>query len=84
MAKLLNCCGEADHLIFCNHEATLLTYSIQYSRQRHKTQDTRSKTQYILIEAKSLCFSFVKTFLFAVALFPGRTILHIIKKYKVS
>ncbi len=23
----LNCCGEADHLLFCNHYAALLTYS---------------------------------------------------------
>ena len=27
MAKRLNCCGEADHMLFCNHYDTLLTYS---------------------------------------------------------
>jgi hypothetical protein len=27
MAKWLNCCGKADHLLFCNQYAALLTYS---------------------------------------------------------
>jgi hypothetical protein len=31
MAKWLNCCGEADHLLFCLNYATLLTYSNTYS-----------------------------------------------------
>ena len=32
MVKLLNCCGEADYLLFCNHYSALLTYSLtQYS-----------------------------------------------------
>ncbi len=30
MAKWLNCCGEGDHLLFCNHYATLLTYSLTH------------------------------------------------------
>ena len=52
MAKLLNCCGEADHLLFCNHYVASLTYSNTYSKTqdthkdtRHKTQDTRHKIQ---------------------------------------
>jgi hypothetical protein len=33
MAKWLNCCGEADHLLFCNHYSALLnsTLNVQYS-----------------------------------------------------
>ena len=35
MVKLLNCCDEADHLLFCNHYSTLLTYTnIQFSNSQ--------------------------------------------------
>ena len=30
MAKLLNCCGEAEQLLFCIHYATLLTSFILF------------------------------------------------------
>ena len=36
MAKLLNCCGEVDHLLFCNHYFThLLKYSLLNTQYQH-------------------------------------------------
>ncbi len=49
MAKWLNCCGEADHLLFCNHYSALLTYTnTQFSNSKYSILYTLYSILYTL------------------------------------